>query len=89
MEIRKTKTFEKNCLKRITAGSQTEKRLRERIAQFMADRRNPILHDHALVGQEKELRAFWVTGDIRIVYYQLSDEIFVFADIGTHNQVYS
>ncbi len=35
-----------------------------------------------------ELRAFSVTGDIRIVYFEINDESVLFLDIGTHNQVY-
>lgn len=32
-------------------------------------------------------RAFWITGDIRVVYRVRGDTVY-FLDIGTHNQVY-
>lgn len=88
MEIRKTKTFRKLYSRRIVAGSLLEKRFQQRVTQFLADRTDPILHDHSLVGQESGLRAFSITGDMRVVYYELVLGVFVFVDIGSHNQVY-
>lgn len=75
-------------VKRISAGSSLEKKFQQRIVQFIADRADPVLHDHSLVGQKSGLRAFSIAGDVRVIYYQLSEEIFVFVDIGSHNQVY-
>ena len=88
IEIRETKTFKKHSTKRIIVGSSLEKKLRQRIAQFIADRTDPILYDHALGGQKSGLRAFSIAGDVRVVYYQLPEDVFVFVDIGSHNQVY-
>lgn len=64
--------------------SQTELR----IDLFRSNPQNPILKDHALSGTKKGLRAFSVTGDIRIVYRPISEDEVVFIDIGSHNQVY-
>jgi len=50
------------------------------------ERGNPI-NDHALIGKKSGLRAFSVTGDIRVVYIE-TDDSYIFLDIGSHNQVY-
>ena len=64
-----------------------KKRYEDRLKLFMSNRRSPILKDHALVGMKLKLRAFSITGDIRVVYTIVDDSVF-FLDIGTHNQVY-
>jgi addiction module RelE/StbE family toxin len=46
-----------------------------------------LLDDHALKGKMKGKRAFSITDDVRVIYVE-SDNVFVFLDIGSHNQVY-
>lgn len=60
----------------------------QRIELFKINPANPMLHDHALKGTKLGLRAFAVTGDVRIVYKLEPSECVTFLDIGTHNQVY-
>lgn len=79
-----TKAFKKRVVPNPKLITQTE----ERIALFKSDRKNPLLKDHGLVGAKKRLRAFSITGDIRIVYLPLSEDEVIFIDIGSHNQVY-
>lgn len=81
------KKFKKNYQKRIFPNPSLDKRFEERFNLFLKDSSDPILKDHALSGKLKGLRAFWVTGNIRAVYY-IKDETAYFIDIGTHNQVY-
>jgi mRNA-degrading endonuclease YafQ of YafQ-DinJ toxin-antitoxin module len=40
----------------------------KRINLFITDRKNPLLKDHGLKGKMTHMRAFSVTGDIRVVY---------------------
>jgi len=47
-----------------------------------------LLKDHPLTGKKQGLRAFSITGDVRIVYHFVSDDFVEFLDIGSHNQVY-
>jgi addiction module RelE/StbE family toxin len=54
---------------------------------FLADKANPVLRDHQLIGRFSDFRAFSVTGDVRIIYKEFPDHIRLI-DIGTHNQVY-
>ncbi len=85
MEVQKSKNFIKHFNKRVLAGSPLEKKFQERLALFLGQRSTPILRDHKLSGN---LRAFWITGDVRVIYYLESADIAVFVDIGTHPQVY-
>lgn len=81
------KKFKKNYKKRISDNPSLDKKFGERFNLFLKDPADPVLKAHSLSGKLKGLKAFWVTGDIRAVYY-IKDEIAYFVDIGTHNQVY-
>ena len=80
--------FEKAYKKRIIQNDKLVKKTAERLALFQTNRNNPLLKDHALTGEKSKLRAFWVTGDVRIVYQPLSEIHVLLLDIGRHNQVY-
>ena len=87
MQINYSQIFLKNYKKRIVNNINLDKQFQERLGMFLLDQRNPLLRTHKLVGAKKNLSAFSVTGDIRVVYYQQGEMIFLI-DIGTHNQVY-
>ncbi len=65
-----------------------DKKTEEIITIFKNNHRDPILRDHLLKGKKQDLRAFSITGDIRIVYKIISKNEVLFLDIGSHNQVY-
>jgi addiction module RelE/StbE family toxin len=88
LKIQKHPDFTKSFKKRIKGNAKLEKRTRERVKLFIENRQNPILKDHKLTGKLRDKRAFWITGDIRIVYFPLSNNEVLFMDIGSHNQVY-
>ena len=88
MIIQKNKNFKKAFKTRIKNNSKLVKKAKERVSLFVKNPRNPILKDHQLTGDKKEFRAFWITGDIRIIYFLVSKNEVLFIDIGTHNQVY-
>jgi addiction module RelE/StbE family toxin len=87
MKINYHRDFKKNFRKRISPHENLVKRFEERLKLFLKDPKNPILQDHALVGKRINLRAFSVTGDIRVVYLIKGNELYLL-DIGTHSQVY-
>lgn len=87
MKVYFTKIFKKHYAKRILVNKNLDKRFQDRYYQFRENPLTPILKDHALIGKMKGLRAFSITGDIRITYYVLDGTAY-FVDIGTHNQVY-
>ena len=69
-------------------GSVLDKKIEEKIRFFKYNPRNPILKVHSLKGKKQTLRAFSITGDVRIVYKIISKKEVLFLDIGTHNQIY-
>lgn len=87
LTVKYTKSFSKKFKKRIPQGSALASKYAERFDLFITDRKDPILRDHALSGKGN-LRAFWITGDVRVIYYLDIDETAVFVDIGSHSQVY-
>jgi len=86
--IRRSTGFRKAFKKRIKNDSKLVKKTTERIQLFLDNPQNPVLKDHQLIGKLKNNRSFWVTGDVRIVYFQISKDEVLFIDIGSHNQVY-
>lgn len=87
MELNYTKNFLKNYKRRIVQDVKLDKRFKERLKLFLKDPQNSVLKDHKLSGAKKHLRAFWVTGDLRVVYFS-KGQVIDLVDIGTHNQVY-
>lgn len=87
MLLNYTKNFLKNYNKRIAKNKMLNKKFQERLQLFLQNPKTPLLKDHKLTGAKKKLRSFSISGDIRVIYYQEKEKIFLF-DIGTHNQVY-
>ena len=87
MEINYTKKFRKSYRYRIKNNKNLSRKFNDRLQVFVQDPDNPLLKDHKLTGTKKNLRAFSITGDIRVLYLRKGD-IIDFMDIGTHNQVY-
>lgn len=59
------------------------------LLMFRNNRTDPALHDHALKGKMKSLRAFSAGHDLRVIYREEGGFItIILLDAGTHNQVY-
>lgn len=80
--------FRKHYKKRIIHDVTLDRRSQKRIDLFINNPSHPLLRDHSLKGSEEGSRAFWVTGDVRIIYQWVDNDTVEFLDIGTHNQVY-
>lgn len=87
MEIEFHKNFLKNYRKRVLKNRKLDIKAEERINLFKNNPKNSLLRDHSLTGNMKEYRAFWITGNIRIVYKKIGNKIMLY-DIGSHPQVY-
>jgi addiction module RelE/StbE family toxin len=87
MRVSKHKNFVKSFRLRITPHQNLVRRFNERMELFLSNSTDPVLHDHALGGNLKGKRSFSITGDIRVIYRILPDQI-ILIDIGSHNQVY-
>ncbi len=86
MELIFTKLFRK-AMSKLTMGQREA--VEKALEHYQADRTNPALHDHALKGKMKSLRAFSAAHDLRIIYREEGGFVtIVLIDTGTHNQVY-
>ena len=86
MEVIFSKSFRKAMAKlRSHEFSSVEKA----VEQYKANPNAPSLHDHALKGKMKSLRAFSAGHDLRVIYREEGGFItVVLLNVGTHNQVY-
>lgn len=87
MRIKYHKDFAKNYKNRIGYSPKLTSQFRKQLNNFVRNSKDPSLRDHKLIGRKKSFRAFSITGDIRVVYKIIDDEIWLY-DIGSHNQVY-
>jgi len=87
MQIIFTDGFNKSYKKRIEPNGKLERKFEER-SKLFSEGRLDLVKDHGLKGRKVGLRAFSVTGDIRVVYELREDGRILFVDIGSHNQVY-
>lgn len=85
--IKRHKTFEKHFRTRIAPHKNLLLQFEQAFRLFLTGKRGYPLNDHALTGSLAGKRAFSITGDVRVIYKELEDVI-IFLDIGTHNQVY-
>ena len=88
IEIQYSKKFKKNFCKRVPDGSAIDQKYNNRLNIFINDPNNKTIKNHKLTGKFKNYRAFSISGDVRVIYYQLSEEKVLFIDIGSHNQIY-
>ena len=86
--IKLGKSFEKHFRTRIHFHKNLVRIYKEQVLLFIEDRQDPSLQDHVLSGKLNGMRAFSVTGDIRVLYVERGKDYYVFLDIGTHRQIY-
>lgn len=60
----------------------------QEVELFTIDPLHPSLKTHKLTGALQGYWSFSINHDIRVVFYFSSKEKVVFADIGTHEEVY-
>lgn len=87
MQIKYHREFLKNYKRRIAPNPKLATQFKKQLEKFSTNSKDPLLKDHKLVGEKLEFRAFSITGDIRVVYKIVGDELWLY-DIGSHNQVY-
>lgn len=86
-EIEFEKVFLKHYKKRVAANIKLSRQFDERLKLFRQGQTGPPLNDHPLGGAKKGMRAFSITGDIRVIYREDAN-YYIFIDIGAHAQVY-
>ncbi len=77
--------FKKAYRKRIANNPKLVARVKERLEIFRQDPTSVIIKDHRLKGNKRDFRAFWITGDLRIIYFPASTNDAILLDIGSHN----
>ncbi len=87
MNIKYIGQFSKHFKQRIKPNSHLLGSCTERTRLFIESPKHPLLKDHKLKGKQHELRAFSITGDVRVVYF-IEGDIIYFIDVGSHHQVY-
>jgi len=60
----------------------------ERLRLFATDPFHPLLNDHSLRGEYQNQRSINITGDVRIIYEMVSQDVAKLIDIGTHSELY-
>jgi addiction module RelE/StbE family toxin len=86
MKVSSHRTFLKGYAKLSTLH---KKLIDAALLLFQSNRADTSLHDHALKGKMKSLRAFSAGHDLRVIYREEGGFItVVLLNVGTHNQVY-
>ena len=81
-------SFKKAFKKKIAGNSTMEARFWERVEIFKNNPFDPRLKTHKLSGKLKEFWAFSVEYDLRVVFLFDGQQSVLFADLGTHDEVY-
>jgi addiction module RelE/StbE family toxin len=85
MQIRFSKQFRKQYQRLPKPLQQTTRR---RLDLWQEDPMNPLLRVHRLSGRLQHFYSLSVTGDLRVLYELIGDEIVIFQMVGTHAQLY-
>lgn len=70
------------------ASQRLKHRIDERLVIFRLDPQNQILNNHPLHGEYDGHRSIDITGDIRLVYRFVDDQIALLVRFGTHHELY-
>ena len=70
-------------------GKKDQIKFDERMSVFIFDEYSPILNNHKLHGEYDGFRSINISGDIRVVYKNISKERVLLYRIGTHSELYS
>ena len=87
-EIAFTAAFRKALKRKFRKNPTLEKRFWERVNIFRNDPHDPRLRTHQLSGAMKGWWSFSIDYDVRVVVLFVEPNKAVFADIGTHDEVY-
>lgn len=85
MTIRYSKRFEKQFKK---LRPKDKQRFRICITLFLENPMHEQLDNHPLKGKFLGLRSISISGDLRALYREIENEIFIYELIGTHSQIY-
>jgi addiction module RelE/StbE family toxin len=76
----------KRCYKKLP--NDLKKKTDDRLLLFSTDPFNPLLKDHQLNGEYADYRSINVTGDYRIMYERIDENLCLLVAVGTHPELY-
>lgn len=85
MKIVYSKQFAKQYKK---LSPQLKRQTKSRIELWKDNPNDPTLRLHRLKGKLSHLLSINITGDIRVLYEVIGDEVYIYQMIGTHSQLY-
>ncbi len=88
MNILISSSFKRSYKKLLKVFPDLESQLQEKLDIFIADPFTPSLRNHKLHGDLKDMRAFSVAYDLRVVFYFDVNGDAVLVDIGDHKRIY-
>jgi len=86
MRITTTKKFDKKLKKQ---SVKIQKEFIKRVTFFIQDKYHPFLKTHKLSGKLQDLWSFNLSGDIRIIFDMVEDDVAMLVDTGSHSDLYS
>ena len=85
MRLVPTRKFERQSARML---KDLYEKMRERLTLFVHEPFHPLLDNHPLRGKWRGYRSINITGDWRIVYEPLSDDMTRLIEVGTHHDLY-
>jgi addiction module RelE/StbE family toxin len=79
------KKFDKQSTK---LDKTTRDQFKNRLELFTEDKTHPILSNHGLKGKYQGYRSINITGDIRAIFIEHTEDHIEFVYIGSHSQLY-
>ena len=79
------KNFKKQLAK---APKKYQEQFSKKLDIFFENPFNPVLNNHQLNGELKNLRSINITGDIRAIYEEVDKDTFLFLSIASHSKLY-
>jgi len=86
MLIITSKNFDKKFKK---LSRKVQLHAKNRIALFISNQFDVRLNNHLLHSEKKLLRSINITGDLRLVYEEIDEDVARFLDLDTHSNLYS
>ena len=85
MQVARHPQFEKRLA---GLSPSIRKALASRLELFIEDSRHPLLNDHSLSGERLGFRSINITGDWRLIYKPIDEEMILLTEIDTHHNLY-
>ena len=70
------------------ANKKIKQKIEEKLLIFSKDPFDTILNNHSLRGDYEGFRSINITGDIRIIYQEVSKDICILIRFGRHSELY-